>query len=41
MSAQDYLALLDWTARQPVDGKRGAAPVDTPVVNSYVGVSRQ
>ena len=26
MSREDYLALLDWTARQTVKGKRGSTP---------------
>jgi hypothetical protein len=30
MSVEDYLAPLDWTDRQPVDGKRGVTPADTP-----------
>lgn len=32
MSASDYLQLLDWTARQPVDGKPGVTPVETPAI---------
>jgi hypothetical protein len=29
MSQGDYLQLLDWTARQTVDGKPGATPTGT------------
>ena len=32
MSAVDYLALLDWTARQTAPGKRGSTPSDTPPI---------
>ena len=31
-SLEDYLALLGWTARQPVVGKRGATPVDASAI---------
>jgi hypothetical protein len=32
MSVEDYFALLDWTARQPVTGKRGVTPADNPAI---------
>ena len=35
---EDYLALLDWTARQPVVGKRGATPSDTPAILQRLGL---
>ncbi|MEZ6153898.1 MAG: hypothetical protein R3C09_27700 [Pirellulaceae bacterium] len=38
MSIEDYLALLDWTARQPVAGKRGVTPLDTPAILQRLGL---
>ena len=38
MSIEDYLALLDWTARQPVAGKRGVTPSDTPAILKRLGL---
>lgn len=38
MSASDYLQLLDWTARQPVAGKPGATPTDTPAILDRLGL---
>lgn len=38
MSSEDYLALLDWTARQPVVGKRGITPADTPAILQRLGL---
>jgi hypothetical protein len=32
MSVVDYLALLDWTARQTAPGKCGSTPVDSPPI---------
>jgi hypothetical protein len=32
MSLNEYLALLDWTARQHVSGKRGSTPEDLPPI---------
>ncbi|MCA9157780.1 MAG: hypothetical protein KDA72_05600 [Planctomycetales bacterium] len=38
MSGEDYLALLDWTARQPVVGKQGVIPADTPAILRRLGL---
>ena len=38
MSSEDYLALLDWTARQAVAGKRGVTPADTPPILQRLGL---
>ncbi|MEO8271461.1 MAG: hypothetical protein ABI557_17190 [Aureliella sp.] len=38
MSIEDYLALLDWTARQPVAGKRGVTPADMPAILQRLGL---
>ncbi|MEZ6078786.1 MAG: hypothetical protein R3C56_24865 [Pirellulaceae bacterium] len=38
MSSEDYLALLDWTARQVVNGKRGVTPADTPPILERLGL---
>ncbi|MCA9180020.1 MAG: hypothetical protein KDA51_01170 [Planctomycetales bacterium] len=38
MSSEDYLALLDWTARQPVNGKPGITPADTPAILQRLGL---
>ena len=38
MSVEDYLALLDWTARQPVAGKSGVTPADTPEILERLGL---
>ena len=38
MSVEDYLALLDWTARQPVAGKRGTTPANTPAILQRLGL---
>ena len=32
MSVENYLELLDWTARQPVAGKPGVTPADAPAI---------
>jgi hypothetical protein len=32
MSLDEYLALLDWTARQHVSGKRGSTPENAPPI---------
>jgi hypothetical protein len=32
MSVVEYLALLDWTARQTAPGKHGATPADAPLI---------
>jgi hypothetical protein len=32
MSVEDYLQLLDWTARQTIPGKSGATPDDVPPI---------
>ena len=39
MSTLEYIQLLDWTARQVIDGKRGSTPADTPDVLDRLGVS--
>ena len=39
MTVADYLALLDWTARQTVPGKRGATPADAPPILEQLEVS--
>lgn len=41
MSSKDYLALLDWTARQPVDGKRGVTSADTPPILVRLGLQAE
>ena len=38
MTVEDYLALLDWTARQPVTGKRGVTPADKPAILERLGL---
>ena len=38
MSVEEYLALLDWTARQPVAGKRGVTPAETPAILQRLGL---
>ncbi|MEO8268880.1 MAG: hypothetical protein ABI557_04110, partial [Aureliella sp.] len=38
MSIEDYLALLDWTARQAVNGKRAATPANTPAILQRLGL---
>ena len=38
MSIEDYLALLDWTARQTVAGKRGVTSSDTPPILQRLGL---
>ena len=38
MSVEDYVALLDWTARQPVTGKRGVTPADKPAILERLGL---
>ncbi|MEZ6149620.1 MAG: hypothetical protein R3C09_05805 [Pirellulaceae bacterium] len=38
MSSEDYITLLDWTARQAVNGKRGATPADTPPILESLGL---
>lgn len=39
MSANEYLELLDWSARQLATGKRGKTPVDLPPILSRLGLS--
>lgn len=39
MSLEDYLLLLDWTARQSVDGKRGRTPVCVPPILKRLGLA--
>jgi hypothetical protein len=38
MPIDEYLALLDWTARQSVPGKRGSTPGDLPPVLRRLGL---
>jgi hypothetical protein len=38
MSLNDYLELLDWTARQVIPGKRGATPPNMPPVLRRLGI---
>lgn len=38
MSIQEYLALLDWSARQVEPGKRGSTPVNVPPVLKRLGL---
>jgi len=38
MSIEDYLELLDWTARQVVPGKRGSTPSTLPPVLARLGL---
>jgi hypothetical protein len=38
MPVEEYLALLDWTARQSVPGKRGSTPGDLPPVLRRLGL---
>ena len=38
MPIEEYLALLDWTARQSVPGKCGCTPSDLPPVLSRLGL---
>ncbi|HBJ38684.1 MAG TPA: hypothetical protein DDZ51_28820 [Planctomycetaceae bacterium] len=38
MSLDEYLALLDWTARQHVSGKQGATPKDVPPIFARLAV---
>ncbi len=38
MSSNVSSSLLDWTARQPVAGKRGATPADTPPILESLGL---
>ncbi|TWU03457.1 hypothetical protein Pla100_03840 [Neorhodopirellula pilleata] len=40
MSLEDYLLLLDWTARQSVDGKRGTTPVCVPPILQRLGIAQ-
>ncbi|WP_052329548.1 transposase [Rhodopirellula sp. SWK7] len=39
MSLEDYLLLLDWTARQSVSGKRGSTPVCVPPILKRLGLA--
>ncbi len=39
MSLEDYLLLLDWTARQSVEGKRGKTPKCVPPVLNRLGLA--
>ena len=39
VSLEDYLLLLDWTARQSVDGKRGSTPACVPPVLERLGIA--
>ncbi|WP_372719567.1 transposase [Novipirellula sp.] len=38
MSLEDYLEMLDWTARQIAPGKRGFTPAETPPVLQRLGL---
>ncbi len=38
MSSNVSSSLLDWTARQPVAGKRGATPADVPAILQRLGL---
>ena len=38
LSASDYLQLLDWTARQPVDGKPVVTPAGSPAILERLGL---
>jgi len=38
MPIEDYLELLDWTARQSVPGKRGSTPNTLPLVLARLGL---
>jgi hypothetical protein len=38
MTAQEYLTLLDWTARQLVPGKAGVTPAELPPILERVGL---
>jgi len=38
MPIEDYLELLDWTARQVVPGKRGSTPSSLPPVLARLGL---
>ena len=40
MSVEDYLELLDWSARQVVPGKRGKTPENLPPVLKRLGLDR-
>jgi len=41
MSLEDYLSLLDWTARQVAPGKRGSTPKDLPPILKRLGLERE
>jgi hypothetical protein len=41
MTTQEYIQLLDWTARQVVKTKRGATPADLPQILERLRLSRQ
>jgi len=38
MALEEYLTLLDWTARQHVSGKRGATPQDVPPILARLAI---
>ena len=38
MSVEDYLQLLDWTARQSVAGRQGVTPADMPAILGRLGL---
>ena len=40
MSIEDYLELLEWSARQIVPGKRGSTPLEFPPVLKRLGLDR-
>jgi len=40
MSLEDYLLLLDWTARQSVEGKRGTTPDCVPPILQRLGIAQ-
>ncbi len=40
MSLEDYLKLLDWTARQVTPGKRGVTPEGVPPILQRLGLDR-
>jgi REP element-mobilizing transposase RayT len=38
MSSEDYIELLDWTARSIAPGKRGSTPIDAPPIFERLGL---
>jgi hypothetical protein len=41
MTVEQYLELLDWTARQLVSGKRGATPTSAPPILERLGIAER